>query len=119
MKAAGKVAVAALIAMMGGSVLAAEPIGVVKRSKGDVRIERAGEHLKGSRGSLLYKGDRVITGADSFASITMRRTPQLSLGPGNDVAIDRYAADDMPTVKKMPPPILTGLASYFAVNRQR
>jgi hypothetical protein len=118
-KANVKVVIAALAAMMGGSVLAAEPIGVLKRSNGDVRIERNGEHLKGARGALLYQGDRVITGANSHASITMRRTAPLTLGPGNDIPVDRYAADDVAVVKKAPPAILQGLASYFAVNRQR
>jgi hypothetical protein len=61
----------------------------------------------------------VITGANSHASITMRRTAPLTLGPGNDVPIDRYGADDIPVLTKAPPPILQGLASYFAVNRQR
>ncbi|HEX2828044.1 MAG TPA: hypothetical protein VHP37_16950 [Burkholderiales bacterium] len=119
MEATGKVAVAALIAMMAGSVLAAEPIGVVNRSKGDVRIEREGEHLKAGRGALIYRGDRVITGPSAHASITMRRTAPLTLGPGNDIPIDRYAADEVPTVKRSPPAILQSLASYFAVNRQR
>jgi hypothetical protein len=49
----------------------------------------------------------------------MRRTAPLTLGPGNDMPVDRYAADEMPAVTKAPPPILQGLASYFAVNRQR
>ena len=105
--------------MIGGSVLAAEPIGVVKRSQGDVRIERNGEHLRGARGSLLYHGDRVITGQNGHVSVTMRRTAPLTLGPGIDIPIDRYAADEIPAVTKAPPPILQGLASYFAVNRQR
>src|SRR5690242_14999553 len=105
--------------MIGGSVLAAEPIGVVKRSQGDVRIERNGEHVKGVRGSLLYHGDRVITGQNGYASVTMRRAAPLTLAPGNDIPVDRYAADEIPSVTKAPPPILQGLASYFAVNRQR
>ena len=110
---------AGVLAMAGGTAFAEEPIGVVKRAKGDVRIERSGEHLPASKGSLIQRGDRVITGADGYASVTMRRAAPITLGPGNDVALDRFAGDEGPTVTRPAPPILQGLASFFAVNRQR
>lgn len=111
--------VATLFAMIGGSAFADEPIGVVKRAKGDVRIERSGEHIQAQHGTLVYRGDRLVTGNAGSASVTMRRTPQLSVGPNTDVAMDRYAADELPAVKRQPPAILAGLASYLAVNRHR
>lgn len=111
--------VATLFATMGGSAFADEPIGVVKRAKGDVRIERSGEQIPAAHGTLVYRGDRLVTGAAGSASVAMRRTPQLSVGPNTDVTMDRYAADEMPSVKRQPPAILAGLASYFAVNRHR
>ena len=113
------VILASLLAVVGGTALAEEPIGVIKRSKGDVRIERSGEHLPAGKGTLIQRGDRVITGPSGYASVTMRRTAPITLGPGNDVVLDRYAVDEQPVVKRPAPPILQGLASYFAVNRQR
>lgn len=113
------VVLASMLAFAGGAALAEEPIGVIKRSKGDVRIERGGEHLPAGKGTLIQRGDRVITGTSGYASVTMRRTAPITLGPGNDVALDRYAVDEQPVVKRPAPPILQGLASYFAVNRQR
>jgi hypothetical protein len=49
----------------------------------------------------------------------MRRAAPLSVGPENDLTLDRYAADERPVVKRPAPAILQGLASFFAVNRQR
>ena len=114
-----KALLAAALAIAAASALADEPIGVIKRSKGDVRIERAGEHIPGAKGTLIQWGDRVITGPDAYASVTMRRTAPITLGPGNDVVLDRYAADERPTVKRPAPPILQSLASFLAVNKQR
>src|SRR5688500_8543973 len=111
--------VASGLAFMTSVALADDPIGVIKRPKGEVRIERAGEHIPASNGTLVHRGDRLITGANGHATVTMRRAAPLTLGPGNDVALDRFAAEEHPTVKRPAPPILQGLASFFAVNRQR
>src|SRR4051812_3634150 len=99
--------------MIGGLALADEPIGVVKRAKGDVRIERGGEHIGARRGTLIQPGDRLITGPNSYATVNIRRTSPITLGPGNDVPVDRYAANDLPTVKRPAPPLLQSLASYL------
>ena len=118
-KATSKVVLAAVVAMLSSTALADDPIGLIKRSKGDVRIERSGEHIPAARGTLIQRGDRVITGSNGYASVTMRRTSPITLGPGNDVVLDRYAADEIPSVTRPAPPILQGLASFLAVNRQR
>ena len=119
MRAIRGVVLASLLAVVGTAAWAEEPIGVIKRAKGDVRIERSGEHLPAAKGTLIQRGDRVITGPTASASVTMRRAAPITLGPGNDVVLDRFAADERPTVTKPAPPILQGLASFFAVNRQR
>jgi hypothetical protein len=113
------VVLAGALAILGSSALADEPIGVIKRARGDVRIERSGEHIPAKKGSLIRRGDRVITGPSSYANVTMRHAAPITLAPGNDVVLDRFAADERPVVKRPAPPILQGLASFFAVNRQR
>ena len=120
MGAKRNVALASILAVVGtAAAWAEEPIGVIKRARGDVRIERAGEHIAAASGTVIQRGDRVITGPAASASVTMRRTAPISLGPGNDVVLDRFAADEPPVVKAPAPPILQGLASFFAVNRKR
>jgi hypothetical protein len=119
MKAVHKLVLTSLLALSGASAYAGETIGVVTRAKGDVRIERDGEHIPARRGTVIEYGDRLITGPTAHASVNMQRGGPISIGPGTDASLDRFAADERPTVKRAPPAILQGLASYFAVNRQR
>jgi hypothetical protein len=112
------VTLATALAFFATSALA-DAIGVVKRAKGPVTIERSGVQVRAQPGAELQRGDRIITGQDGYATVSMRRTAPLTIGPANDVALDRYAADSMPVVKRPAPPILQSLASFLAVNRQR
>ena len=97
----------------------AEPIGVMKRVTGDVRIERSGQHIPARSGSLIQRGDRVITGPRASASVNMRLAAPITVEPGNDVILDRFASDEQPTIRRPAHPILQGLTSFFALNRQR
>jgi hypothetical protein len=119
MKPAPAFALATIFALLCTTTYADEVIGVVKRVKGPVAIERGGVTTNAAPGAEVQRGDRVITGHEGFASIAMRRTAPLTVGPQNDLTLDRYAADERPVVKRPAPPILQGLASFFAVNRQR
>jgi hypothetical protein len=107
------------LTLLASMALAQETIGVVKRAKGHVAIERSGVQVPVIAGSELRRGDRLITGDNSYANLNMRRTAPLAVGPKNEVELDRYAAGAFPVVKRPAPPILQGLASFFAVNRQR
>lgn len=119
MKLILNVAVAAALGLLTASSVAEEVIGVIKNSKGQVMIERDGVRMTPVRGSEIHRGDRVITGPDGVATIAMRRAAPVSVGPQNDVTLDRFAAGEVPIVKRPAPAILQGLASFLAVNRQR
>ena len=108
-------AVAALVAT---SALAQETIGVVKRSKGEVAIERAGMQIAPKPGTEVLRGDHLVTGPDGYASLSMSRAAAISVGPSTEVALDHYAAENS-TASRLAPRILQSLASFFAVNRQR
>ena len=110
---------ASLLALLPASAFAEEVIGVIKRAKGPVMVERAGVKAEVANGAEILRGDRVITGSDGYVSINMRRAAPVTIGPENDLTLDRFAADERPLVKRPAPPILQGLASFFAVNRQR
>jgi hypothetical protein len=114
-----KFVLAAVFGLLAASSLAQEVIGVVKSSKGDVVIERAGVQVTPTRGTEVHRGDRLITGSGSHATVAMRRAAPVSIGPDNNVALDRFAAGEIPVVKRPAPAILQGLASFLAVNRQR
>lgn len=112
------VAVAALLALLATSALAQDPIGIVKRIKGDVVIDRAGVQVAPVAGTEVFRGDRLITGAAGYASISMHRAASLAVGPDTAIALQRFAPADK-VVEKPAPRILQSLASFLAVNRQR
>ena len=72
-------------------VLAADPAGVVKTSKGNVSILRSGHKLDAPVGTRIFSSDRVVTGADSSVGITLRDNTVLSAGPNSTVDLDKFA----------------------------
>ena len=71
----------------------ADDIGVVKVSRGDVAIERAGRRLLAQVGMAVVEGDVVTTGADGSVGITFGDNSLLSMGPNSSLALERYAFD--------------------------
>jgi hypothetical protein len=67
-----------------------EPVGTIKRSEGAVSIQRGGATLPGTVGTELFVGDRVRTGADGSAGITLSDDTRLSAGPGSALLINEY-----------------------------
>ncbi len=118
MKAASALALATLLSVIATSALAQDVMGVVKRSSGSVVFERSGSQVAVAPGTVVLRGDRLVTGADGYASIRMYGAAPLSVGPGIDVGLDRYAQNHRPVVERPVPAILQGLASFLAINRQ-
>ncbi len=119
MKSKLRIVFAGALALTSVCAYAQEAIGVVKRSQGHVVIERAGVPITPEPGTVVHRGDRLVTGADGYTSISMRRAASISVGPHTAVALDRYAAEDKPIAARPAPSILQSLASFLAVNRQR
>lgn len=74
-------------------VAAADDVGRVKVTKGEVRIERAGQRLPASVGMKLLEGDVIVTGRDGSAGVTFNDDSLLSVGPDSALSIDRFAFD--------------------------
>lgn len=72
---------------------AAEPAGMVKTSKGSVTIERDGKKIGAPVGAAVMASDRIVTGADGSAGITLRDETLLALGPNTTLALDKFAFD--------------------------
>lgn len=113
------IAAAAVLVLSATASVAEEAIGVIKRSHGQVVIQRGTLEMTAKSGTEIQRGDRLITGGDGYASISMKRAASLSVGANSAVPLDRYAADAAPIVRRPPPGILQSLASFLAVNRQR
>lgn len=69
---------------------AADEAGIVKTSKGQVTVERAGQRLAAPVGTRIYSSDSVWTGADGAVGITLRDNTILSAGPNSVVNLDKF-----------------------------
>jgi hypothetical protein len=112
-------ALAALLALATTCVAAQDVIGLVKRSKGNVTIERHGVRVPATKGTEIHRGDRLITSRDGYAYVEMRGAAPLAVGPETAVALDRFAGDEKRMAGRSAPRLLQTLAGYFALNRQR
>lgn len=113
-KTPAKLGFTLVVALMATSALADEPIGVIKRSSGQVAIERAGMQIPPVAGTTVQRGDRVITGPDGAVSVAIRGAAPLRVGADADVALDRFTRDQRPVVQRMMDPIITGVASLMS-----
>lgn len=87
-------ALCALLALSSGvPVQAAENAGMVKVAKGQVSIERNGQKLPATVGSLVEVADRVRTGSDGSVGVTLRDNTLLSAGPNSLIVIEKFAFD--------------------------
>jgi hypothetical protein len=107
------------LALATANVAAEDTIGLVKRSNGEVIVERGGVTIKAEKGTRLQHGDRLTTGKGAYAYVEMRGATPLAIGPETTVAVDRYVTDDKRVAHRSAPRLLQSLASYFTLNRQR
>lgn len=86
---------ATLPAMVPLSVHAAtvpdDAAGIIKTTKGSVTIERAGRKAAGAAGAIVMASDRIITGADGSAGITLRDETRMALGPNTVLSMEQFA----------------------------
>lgn len=66
---------------------------MVKTSKGNATLERAGEKLAVSVGSKVLVNDRVMTGPDGAVGIMLRDNTMLSAGPNSSLQMNKFAFD--------------------------
>lgn len=96
-----------------------QSIGVVKRIKGEVLVQRAGAQLPVAKGTELRRGDRLLTGRDGYAYIDIHGAAPIAVGPETNVGLDRFVPDEKRVTARSAPRLLQGLASFLALNRHR
>lgn len=84
---------AAIFAFFSLSAMAREDVsaGMIKVSKGQVGVIRAGSTLKVRVGDRVYAADKVRTGPDGSVGITLRDNTLLSAGPNSLISIDKFS----------------------------
>lgn len=70
---------------------AATEAGVVKTTKGQVNILRAGKKIEASVGSALTAEDTLETGANSAAGLTLNDGTMLSVGANSTLILSKFA----------------------------
>jgi hypothetical protein len=119
MKPIKNIVVAVALGLFAASVAAQGTIGVVKRSKGEVVVERGDLRVRVVKGTELLRGDRLVTSQDGYAYVQMRGATPIAIGPDTQVTLDRFASDENRVAHRSAPRLLQGIASYLAVNRHR
>jgi len=84
--------------LLAALLLAAAPAiaadaGLIKVSKGEVYVERAGTRMAAPVGTAVRASDVIVTGRDGAAGITFTDNSLVSVGPGSVFAIDKYRFD--------------------------
>lgn len=73
--------------------LAQERSGVLKNIEGDVKIIRDGKSLIALSGGALLEGDRIVTGRNSAAAVTLTDGTVLTAGPNSSIDLTHYSYD--------------------------
>lgn len=113
--------VLAVILLMIATTVFAEPVGVVKETKGMVQVEQGGT-LKGiANGQKILENDIVLTGVDGSVGIIFRDDTLMSLGPNSRIAIDKFvfvpkqkSFSFVASMSKGSASVATGLIGKFA-----
>jgi hypothetical protein len=87
------VALVVVVAALGVAPAGAQEAGHIKVAKGAVQVERAGQQVPATVGTVVQAGDVVVTGPDGSVGITFLDNSLLSAGPNSVLAIDRFAFD--------------------------
>jgi hypothetical protein len=86
--------VGALALVVGAtSAFAGQPpaAGRIKIASGSVFIVRAGVITPAGVGQVVFEADSLRTGADGHVGITLKDDTRVSLGPGSEARLDRFA----------------------------
>lgn len=68
--------------------------GMLKRSQGEVTIERAGQRQPAAPGAVLLVGDTLRTGPGGSAGITLRDDTLMTLGPDAELLLSQFTFDN-------------------------
>ncbi len=65
--------------------------GRIKIVSGSAFIVRGGAELPAQAGQLLYEADALRTGNDGRLGVTLKDDTRVSIGPGSEIRVDKFA----------------------------
>ncbi len=64
--------------------------GIVKTSQGTVTLDRGGQKSPAPVGTVVFVGDRMFTGPESYVGITLRDDTLMSAGPDSVLLVNEF-----------------------------
>ncbi|MEM7744744.1 MAG: FecR family protein [Pseudomonadota bacterium] len=88
-------AVMGCVAVLAGlPAMAADRIGHVKITSGDVQIARDGAMFAAEAGAELFEKDVITTGDNSAVGMTFSDNSRMSLGPNSELTLEAYSYEE-------------------------
>ena len=84
------IAVCAIVVI--GTAQAQNPAGTVTSATGGVQIQRGAAIVGAAPGTPVKEGDRIVSGVEGAAVITLSDSSQLELRPSTDITLDQYTS---------------------------
>ncbi len=91
-----------------------ESAGSLRKTKGDVLIERSGTIIKAADGTPVFPNDTVRTGADSSVGIIFKDNSRIGLGPNSRLDIKKFVFKPAQGQFSMVNKLTKGTASFVS-----
>jgi hypothetical protein len=89
-------------------------VGSVKGAEGACFVVRGGSQVPLRAGERLFLADTLRTGADGHLAAILRDDTALTLGPGTELQVERFAFEPARGELEMVLRMLKGVASYIS-----
>lgn len=94
--------------------VAANAIGQIKNVSGEAQILRESDLLPASVGVAVYQADIVRTGTDGTLGMTFVDNSTFSIGPGSEIALERFRFDTTTHEGEMTTDLKTGTLAVIS-----
>jgi hypothetical protein len=88
--------------------------GRVKVVTGKAYIVRASTEIAAEPGQVVFEADSLRTGADGTIGVTLKDDTRVSLGPGSEVRVDRFAYASADGSLGLVLKVVRGMAAYIS-----
>ena len=88
--------------------------GRIKISSGTAYIVRGGALVPAQVGQLVYEADGLRTGDNGRLGVTLKDDTRLSLGPGSEIRLDRFAYEPAQGQLGFVMKVVRGVAAYVS-----
>jgi hypothetical protein len=104
----------ALAATAAPAVAQSSPAGRVDKLTGSAVVLRAGAQVPVKNGDSVFETDVLRTGSDGHLGVTLKDDTRLSLGPGSEVRLEKFAYAPAQGQMALGLKIVRGLIAYVS-----